>query len=720
MSLSKLKKIQFWNKLHLYAILFALIIFSFSYKIGIIIIILYLVFLHKREVLNKELIYFLLISIFLNFVRINHFSNFKEGNINENLIVYDIKEKDDYFNITFKYKNEKISYTTSSFDYDVGDYLRVYGALSLPKEKSFENDFDYQMYLKSKHISFILKNPTFTYLGSRFCLNKYRFRLKNIIDNSYSNIEASYINNLVLGIHNDDLNNSYDKLNLNYLFSVSGAYGLCFYAILFKIMFYFTRNYEKSENIALAATWGYGFLIIMPTSFFKMILFLTLKLINERRNLKCTNLDLLSICFMTFLVINPYYLFNLGFIFTYLITFFYLVYDIKDKKVILDFKRSIYTSLVGFPLIINQTGFFNALSLLLAPIIFYMFKIIIYPICLFSLVFRKVDLTNFFNFINKINVFFNGKSLSIHFSKFSLLAAIIYYILLVLILLRKMNNKKYNFNIIILILFLTIYKFNIIFIPYGEVTFLDVGQADSIYIHNNGDKEIILIDTVKENEEYLKAKGIKTINTIFITHSDDDHFNNVINICKRYKVRRIVLSYYDEDIKKLNLEQYVDDVGYARAGDNIEALGIKFEVLTPFKASDIKNEISMSIYAKIGGLNYLFAADITINEEKEIMTNYPNLKVDVLKVAHHGSKTSSSKEFINFIKPKYAIISVGENNIYRLPNEEVLNNLKEAQIYQTNINKNISVYFYNSKCFIKCFKKSWICCIIAIGGIYNE
>ncbi|UKI49552.1 MAG: hypothetical protein L6U99_13050 [Clostridium sp.] len=59
-----------------------------------------------------------------------------------------------------------------------------------------------------------------------------------------------------------------------------------------------------------------------------------------------------------------------------------------------------------------------------------------------------------------------------------------------------------------------------------------------------------------------------------------------------------MLSYYDEDIKKLNLEQYVDDVGYARAGDNIEALGIKFEVLTPFKASDIKNEISMSIYAK--------------------------------------------------------------------------------------------------------------------------
>lgn len=706
MSLSKLKKIQFWNKLHLYAILFALIIFSLYYKIGIIIIILYLLFLHKRGVLNKELIYFLLISILFNFMRINHFSNFKEGNINENLIVYDIKEKDDYFNITFKYKNEKIIYTTSSFDYTVGDYLRVCGILSLPKEKRFENDFDYQMYLKSKHISFILKNPTFTYLDSRFCLNKYRYRLKNIIDSSYSDIEASYINNLVLGIHNDDLNNGYDNLNLNYLFSVSGAYGLCFYMILFRILFYFTKNYEKSENVALAATWGYGFLIIMPTSFFKMILFLTLKLINERRNLKFTNLDLLSICFMSFLVINPYYLFNLGFIFTYLITFFYLVYDIKDKKIILGFKRGIYTSLVGLPLIINQTGFFNAFSLVFSPIIFCLFKNIIYPVCLFSVIFRKIDLTSLFSFINKINVFFNSKELIIYFPKFSLLAAIIYYIFLTIILLRKMNNKKYNFNIILLILFLTIYKFNIIFLPYGEVTFLDVGQADSIYIHNKRNKEIILIDTVKENEEYLKAKGIKTINTIFITHSDDDHFNNVINICKKYKVKKIVLSYYDEDIKKLCLEQYADRVEYAKASDIIEASGIKFKVLTPFKASNIKNEISMSIYAKIGSLNYLFAADITINEEKEIMNNYPNLKVDVLKVAHHGSKTSSSKEFINFIKPKYAIISVGENNIYRLPNEEVLNNLNEAQIYQTNINKNISVYFYNSKCFIKCFKKS--------------
>ena len=706
MSLNKLNKIQFWNRLHLYAILLALIIFSLSYKIGIIIVILYLLFLHKREILSKELIYFLLISLLFNIIRINHFSSFKEGNINENLIVYDIKEKNDYFNITFKYKNEKIIYTVSNFDYDVGDYLNVSGTLALPKEKRFKNDFDYQMYLKSKHISYVLKNPTFTYLGSRFCLNKYRYKLKSIIDDSYSDIEASYLNNLVLGIHDDELNNSYDNLNLNYLFSVSGAYGLCFYLILFKILFNISKNYEKSENIALGVTWVYGILIIMPTSFFKMLLFLTLKLINERRNLKFTNLDLLSICFMTFLVINPYYLFNLGFIFTYLITFFYLVYDIKDKKGILDFKRGIYTSLVGFPLIINQTGFFNALSLLLAPIIFYLFKIIIYPICLFSVLFRKVDLTSFFSFINKINAFFNSKALSIHFPKFSLLTTIIYYILLVIILIRKMNNKKYNFNIITFILFLLICKFNIIFAPYGEVTFLDVGQADSIYIHNKCYKEIVLIDTVKENEEYLKAKGIDSINTIFITHSDDDHFNNIITLCEKYKVRRIVLSYYDEDIKKLNLEQYADEVKYARAGDNIKALGIEFMILTPFKASDVKNEISMSIYAKIGGLKYLFAADITIKEENEIMNNYQNLEIDVLKVAHHGSKTSSSAKFINFLKPKYAIISVGENNIYKLPNEEVINNLKESKVYLTSINKNISFYFYNSKCFIKCFKKT--------------
>ena len=295
MSLNKLKKIQFWNKLHLYAILLALIIFSLSYKIGFTLIALYLLFLHKREILNKELIYFLLLSLIFNFVRINHFSNFKEGNINENLIVYDIKEKTDYLNVTFKYKNEKIMYTTSSFEYEIGDYLSAKGTLTKPKGKRFENDFDYQTYLKSRHISFILKNPTFSYLGKKPCINKYRYNLKKAIDNNYSDIEASYLNNLVLGIHDDDLNNSYENLNLNYLFSVSGAYGLCFYMILFKMIFYLTKNYEKSENIALAFTWGYAAIIMMPTSFFKMILFLTLKLINERRNLKFTSLDLLKI-----------------------------------------------------------------------------------------------------------------------------------------------------------------------------------------------------------------------------------------------------------------------------------------------------------------------------------------------------------------------------------------------------------------------------------------
>ena len=89
------------------------------------------------------------------------------------------------------------------------------------------------------------------------------------------------------------------------------------------------------------------------------------------------------------------------------------------------------------------------------------------------------------------------------------------------------------------------------------------------------------------------------------------------------------------------------------------------------------------IYTELNGYKFMFMGDASITTEKEILNKYNLPDIDVLKVGHHGSKTSSSIEFINEINPKYSIISVGKNNRYGHPNDSVLDNLQDSKVYRT-------------------------------------
>ena len=101
------------------------------------------------------------------------------------------------------------------------------------------------------------------------------------------------------------------------------------------------------------------------------------------------------------------------------------------------------------------------------------------------------------------------------------------------------------------------------------------------------------------------------------------------------------------------------------------------------KEYDNENDNSNVIYTELNGYKFMFMGDAGIEKEKDILDKYNISDIDVLKVGHHGSKTSSSKEFINEINPRYSIISVGKNNRYGHPNKEVLNNLEQSKIYRT-------------------------------------
>ena len=181
-------------------------------------------------------------------------------------------------------------------------------------------------------------------------------------------------------------------------------------------------------------------------------------------------------------------------------------------------------------------------------------------------------------------------------------------------------------------------------------------------------------------------------------HGDADHMGEAISLVENFKVGKVIFNCgpYD-DLEKELIK--VLDKKHIKYYSCIKELNIDNNKLyfLQTKEYDNENDNSNVIYTELNGYKFMFMGDASVTTEKEIMNKYDLPNIDVLKVGHHGSKTSSSKEFINEINPKYSIISVGKNNRYGHPNKEVINNLEDSKIYRTDIDGSIMFKIKNNK-----------------------
>ncbi|MBR1936998.1 MAG: MBL fold metallo-hydrolase [Bacilli bacterium] len=238
------------------------------------------------------------------------------------------------------------------------------------------------------------------------------------------------------------------------------------------------------------------------------------------------------------------------------------------------------------------------------------------------------------------------------------------------------------------------------------IKYIDVGQGDCTLIHLNNKN--IMIDTGgKANNDLvllykiineLKKEGIKKIDYLISSHGDFDHIGEAINLVENFKVEKVIFncgSYNDlenELIKVLDKKK----IKYYSCIKELNIDNNKLYFLQT-KEYDNENDNSNVIYTELDGYKFIFMGDASTSTEKEIMDKYNLPDIDVLKIGHHGSKTSSSQEFINKIQPKYSIISVGKNNRYGHPNKEVLDNLKDTKIYRTDEDGSIMFNIKNNK-----------------------
>ncbi|WP_434641837.1 stalk domain-containing protein [Thermoanaerobacterium thermosaccharolyticum] len=237
--------------------------------------------------------------------------------------------------------------------------------------------------------------------------------------------------------------------------------------------------------------------------------------------------------------------------------------------------------------------------------------------------------------------------------------------------------------------------------PIGKLTvsYIDVGQGDSILIQTPSGKNMLIDAGVSEMGStvvsYLKSKGINKLDVVIATHPHDDHIGgmpdviNTFNIGTFYMPKVTTNTNAFENLLNALKNKNVNSV-YVKARNNINLdSDITAKFLAPNSSSyDNLNNYSAVIKLTYKNVSFLFTGDAEKESEQEMLNKGYNLKADVLKVGHHGSDTSTTADFLKAVSPKYAVISVGKNNDYGHPNQSVLDRLNNAgiKIFRTDLN----------------------------------
>lgn len=231
-----------------------------------------------------------------------------------------------------------------------------------------------------------------------------------------------------------------------------------------------------------------------------------------------------------------------------------------------------------------------------------------------------------------------------------------------------------------------------------EVHFIDVGQADAALI--SFDNHHILIDAGdwrgKEVVGYLKQVGVKKVDLIVGSHPHADHIGQIDQVIEQFPVEEVWMT-GNEATSQIFLEvmQLIDEkgIGYdePRSGDTYKIGDLKMDILSPENLTGNLNNDSIVMKLTYGKVSFLFTGDIEKSAENHIVNSGHDISATVLKVSHHGSDTSSTKSFLNKVKPQVAVISVGESSKYGHPDKETLNNLNKmgVELYATKSNGTI-------------------------------
>lgn len=663
----------------------------------------------------------------------------------------ELTEKKEKLAARYKIKSESEQKFLSDY-LRVGMTCQVNGTLQIPPTSTNPNSFSYKDYLNHNSIFWILELDQLnlsdcTYHKSPITLPilKMREMGTHYILDHFPEQTAPLAIALVFGDRNfidEDTIASYQKIGIIHLLAISGLHVGMLAGMFFLAGIRTGITREKMTSILLLVLPLYAILTGAAPSVMRAVFMMMVVLLAKKLRAPIQLADVISIVFVIYLFISPFVIYNAGF----QLSFAVAISLILSAPAILGKYTHPFAAVLSvtficqaaaIPILLWHFYEVSVISIIANLIFVPLYSSIVLPVVLILFIIDlltggRADLL--IHVIEKIIVFLNWTAQMLSgipnstliLGRPSLVMLIIYLLLIPAFFAgweRSKNKKVIKYGALLILPILIHYLSNVL-TPAGEITFIDVGQGDSILIKLPFGRGNYLIDAggalMFETEDwkmrsdpyetgkdtvvpFLKSKGISKIDKFFLTHGDMDHIGGAAAVLREMKVKSIVFprgADFSETEKDLIYQAKINksEIVFTKAGDSWVIGDSLFQVLSPFGGEMGegmgKNDGSIVLFAKVGGLSWLFTGDLEEQGEGQLIKSYPKLKADVLKVGHHGSKTSSTDLFLSGVKPRIGVISAGRNNRYGHPHNDVMNRLNKNNIKVLRTDKQGAVTYF--------------------------
>lgn len=608
------------------------------------------------------------------------------------------------------------------------------GTLSHPEGPSNFNQFNYETHLKNKSIFNMLKVselfiPEFDgeHNSHPYKLDSLRQSILSHIDRTMCVQTGAYTKTLLFAdkrSFSSEVMDSFKDLGIVHLLSISGLHVVLIIDFIRLSLLRMKVSKETTATTLILLLPLYGVTTGFGVSVLRAIGQSWIKLSGEKLGMSITSLDSWSIMLIVTLFIKPYSLYTIGFQLSFLISLFIILLAHQSffkhwNSVQRYIGMNLLLLLVSVP-VLSYHFYEFSWGVLLLNIIFVPFVAsLLLPLLILSLLLSVViPYSVLFNailfLIDKltfamelvINIVATNFTFTFVTGRLSLSAYFLLTVaIIVLVVLIEKNKPKRSWSIPAFTIILCV--LSVRYSPTGQVLMIDVNQGEAILIKEPWGRGNYLIDTggqidfpVEEWQKrekmfkvgenillpVLKSEGVNKLESVIITHPDIDHYGALLDILSEIKTEQVVsakATFRQENFQVLfpSIESYGTIIKDAAEGSNTDLPRDTFAVLSSSEMNSLsKNDSSLVLYGMIGSKTWLFTGDLEAEGEKALLAKYPEMTVDVLKVGHHGSQTSTHKAFIDQLRPEIAWISSGKSNRYGHPHDSVVEKLTERDI----------------------------------------
>lgn len=603
--------------------------------------------------------------------------------------------------------------------------IELEGKFSEPEGQRNFGGFNYQAYLKTQGIYQTLnikKIQSLQKVGSWDIgenLSSLRQKAVVWIKTHFPDPMRNYMTGLLLGHLDTDfeeMNELYSSLGIIHLFALSGMQVGFFMDSFKKLFLRLGLTQEKLKWL----TYPFSLIYAGLTGFSASVIRSLLQKLLAQHGVK--GLDNFALTVLVLFIIMPNFFLTAGGVLSCAYAFILTMTSKEGEGLKAVARESLVISLGILPILSFYFAEFQPWSILLTFVFSFLFDLVFLPLLsilfILSFVYPVTQLNLVFEWLESIiRLVSQMASRPLVFGQPNAWLLILLLVSLALVYDFRKNIKRLaGFSLFIVgLFFLTKHPLE------NEITMIDVGQGESIFLRDMTGKTI-LIDVGGKAESdkkiqawqqksttsnaqrtlipYLKSRGVDKIDQLILTNTDKEHVGDLLEVTKAFHVGEILVSKGSLTQKEFvsELEASQIKVRSVTVGESLPIFGGYLEVLSPREIGDGSHSDSLLLYGKLLDKHFLFSGNLKEKGEKELLKQYPNLEVDVLKAGQHGAKISSNPAFLEKLKPEITLISVGKNNRAKLPHQETLTRLEtiKSKIYRTDQNGAIRFKGWNS------------------------